>query len=136
MLKKLALVLMLLSAPLAQARMVMGCSMMPTQAPAHCCCEDEVASPAAAQDADLAGTPCCSMTLDASAGPGMAAVGDAAGKKTLKDLWNHSPDLATAPLQPVRASLPVPLAHAPAHRARPAWDDARRTYLSTARLRL
>lgn len=138
MLKKLALVLMLLSAPLAQARMAMACSMMPipTQAPAHCCCEDEASGPAAAQDAALAGVPCCAVTLDASADPGMAAIGDSGGKTPVKKLRDYPPDLATAPPRPTPAAMPVPLANAPAHRARPAWDDARRTYLSTARLRL
>lgn len=138
MLKNLAILLMLLSAPFAQARAVMACAVMPVLAHAAepCCCEDEVTGPSLAQNAGLDGMPCCEVMIDAGGDPGMVAISDATEKKPVKKLWDHSPDLATAPPQFALAAFELQTSPSRDHAAHPAWDDASRTYLRTSRLRL
>lgn len=136
MLNKLALLLMLLAAPFAQARAVMACTMMPAQALAHCCCEDQNTGPNLAQNGGLDGMPCCGVTIDAGADTGVAAISDAAEKKPVKKLLDHSPDLATAPPQLTLAAFEIQASPPRDHAAHPAADDARYTYLRTSRLRL
>lgn len=133
MLRKLLIVLMLLSAPLAQARMAMACTMMAGQIVERCCCEHH--RQATLAEVDGTATPCCVVVMQAGDDAGMAAAADSFDKRPVKKLWDSSPDLATAPPAAIFSAAVHP--SAPSATAVVSADaDQSRLYLLTARLRL
>ena len=127
MLRKLTLLMMLLAAPMAQARVVMqGCGMPAPAAPVqqnvstHDCCPSEQKAEPADSSSD-----CCDLTVDLAAADSVAQ-------------WHLDAGTALAPLPPQRLAFRAQsaVAHLPTGPPPVTALQARYTYLNTARLRV
>jgi len=99
MLKKLVIAVMLLTAPFAQAKMVLACAMMDGHVTERCCC-DHKRHDSAASEHTAASKICCAVVIEPTRDTSLAAASESAAKKPVDKLWDTSPDLATAPPVP------------------------------------
>ena len=127
MLRKLTLLLMLLAAPMAQARVVMqGCGMPAPAAPVqqnvstHDCCPSKQQAEPPQADSD-----CCDLTVDLAAADSVAQ-------------WHLDAGIALALMPPQRLTIRAQraVAHLPTGPPPVTALQARYTYLNTARLRV
>lgn len=134
MFKKLVIALMLMAAPLAQARAVLVCAMMDSELVERCCCDHEHRRACTASANAVLSDCCCVVTIDASEDVALSTAGSLAESKLFNNAGDGSPDPVTGPPQVCaaarRASGQIPLCL----QSRSA--DGSRLYLLTARLRL
>ncbi|MBA2492272.1 MAG: hypothetical protein ACR2KU_01810 [Gammaproteobacteria bacterium] len=131
MFRKLVIVLMLLAAPFAQAKMVLACAMMEGGSPQTSCCCEHARSDTGACDEPAPTDHCCTVGIEKH----KETVGGVAesGVKIVKKLWDNSPDITTAP-PPSFAQLSATAFVIPIFESRLVNDSD--LYLLTARLRL
>lgn len=127
MLRKLTLLMMLLAAPMAQARVVMqGCGMpvpaVPVQPAAsdHDCCPSKQQAEPPQADSD-----CCDLTVDLAAADSVAQ-------------WHLDAGTVLAPMAPQRLAIGVqrPVTYLATGPPPQSAFLARYTYLNTARIRV
>ncbi|MGH8502924.1 MAG: hypothetical protein ACREVE_10750 [Gammaproteobacteria bacterium] len=134
MFKKLVIAVMLLTAPFAQAKIVLACAMMDSHVTERCCCDHKRHNAAAPEDA-LSGDRCCAVAIEPTKDIGLAAASESAAKKPVDKLWDSSPDVSTAPpglLPATELSSTSQVSLLP----EPRLLDGSALYLLTARLRL
>ena len=129
--RKAVLVLMLLAAPLMQARTVLVCSMMDDQASVQCCCENE-RRPAPRKPSHLTEIGCCVSAIEITDEKGSATATDSSVQTSAKPDGNGHALVVQPALPPLDTVRTAP---ARIRSTLPARDDSR-LYLRTARLRL
>lgn len=127
MLKKLTLLMMLLAAPMAQARVVMqGCGMPAPAEPVQAATSDHDCCPSKPQPAAQEVTSdCCDLTVDLAAADSMSQ-------------WHLDAGAVLAPLAPQRLAIGIQRAATYLATGPPPQSafQARYTYLKTARIRV